>query len=121
MDVSMPVMSGKRKINISSFSAIPVTAAQRVVALTPGWMNYFQSSLAGKRLLTVIMVLTTRAALIQINNGIISVVKAMPMNTYELEDLRKLKKGRTDQVEAPGDWNEPLLFTNTYRTRYPMI
>lgn len=109
MDVSMPVMDGPDATRIlrDKYRYFPILgyssdSSARMRCLQSGMDEFLVKPCPSRHLLRIIRELTSKVILVHINNGTVSIVKDIPMNADELEDLRELKKKGLTKLKLLG-------------------
>ncbi len=110
MDVSMPVMNGIETARIlrEEHRYFPILgyssdSSSREPCFDAGMDEFLIKPCPSWKLLNIIDELTSKAILVHAsNNGTISVVKAIPMNSDELKALRELKKKGLTKLKLLG-------------------
>jgi CheY-like chemotaxis protein len=109
MDVSMPIMSGIEATRIirkevSYFPILGYSSDGKTAntCLESGMDEFLLKPCYPDRLFGIIEELTTKPILVNVENGDISILRAMPMNPDELKELRELKKKGLTKLKLVG-------------------
>ncbi len=109
MDISMPIMSGieATKIIRKEVSYFPILGYSsddktKNTCLESGMDEFLFKPCYPDRLFGIIEELTTKPILVNVENGNISILRAMPMNSDELKELRELKKKGLTKLKLVG-------------------
>lgn len=109
MDVSMPIMSGieATKIIRKAVDYFPILgyssdANTENSCLESGMDEFLLKPCRPDRLFAIIKELTTKCIRVTTENENISILRAMPMNSDELKELRELKKAGLTKLKIVG-------------------
>lgn len=109
MDVSMPIMDGieATKIIRKKGFYFPILgyssdAKMENICLESGMDGFVLKPCRSDRLFAIIEELTTKSILVNVENETISILRAMPMNSDELKELRELKKAGLTKLKLVG-------------------
>ena len=109
MDISMPIMNGieATKIIRKEVRYFPILGYSsddktKNTCLESGMDEFLFKPCHPDRLFGIIEELTTKPILVNVENGNISILRAMPMNSDELKELRELKKKGLTKLKLVG-------------------
>lgn len=109
MDVSMPVMSGieatkliRKVTNYFPILGYSSDAKEEEASLGSGMDEFVLKPCQPDRLHAIIQELSTKSVLVNVENETVSILKATPMNSDELKELRGLKKAGLTKLKLVG-------------------